>query len=157
MRLDEIIGDFVVNSTIPFNYVALLEVFSEEQEEGEDYWYVSTDFQRWQDHHRCFIANFLSLFLKIKCIGSYLDNHLQKNLIGAPLDSSGSVDLCGITNFQIWRGLGKVVLYFLWRVKLGPGILLASPLVPHYFIIGWWMVLRKIILSVIYSPFPIGI
>ena len=47
MRLDEIIGDFVVNSTIPFENVALLEVFSEDEEEVKDYWGVSTDLKRW--------------------------------------------------------------------------------------------------------------
>ena len=43
MRLDKKIGHFTVNSTIPFDDVALLEVFSEEEEEGEDDWGVSTD------------------------------------------------------------------------------------------------------------------
>ena len=43
MRLDDNIGDFVVNSTMPFDDVAVLEVFSEEEEEVEDDWDVSTD------------------------------------------------------------------------------------------------------------------
>ena len=43
MRLDEKIGNFEVNSTMIFNYVATLEVFSEEKEEGEDYCDVSKD------------------------------------------------------------------------------------------------------------------
>ena len=43
MRLDDKIGDFAVNSTMPFNDVALLEVFSEEEEEDEDDWDVSAD------------------------------------------------------------------------------------------------------------------
>ena len=42
MRLDEKTVDFAVNSTIPFDAVDLLEVFSGEEEEGEDDWYVST-------------------------------------------------------------------------------------------------------------------
>ena len=41
MRLDDKIGDFAVNSTIPFDDVALLEVFIEEEEEDEDDWDVS--------------------------------------------------------------------------------------------------------------------
>ena len=32
---------------MPFGDVALLEVFSEEEEDGEDYWNVYTDLQRW--------------------------------------------------------------------------------------------------------------
>ena len=40
MRLDETIGDFAVNSTIPFGVVDIIEVFSEE---GKDYWYVYMD------------------------------------------------------------------------------------------------------------------
>ena len=36
MHLDDKIGDFTVSSTMPFDDVALLEVFSEEEEEGED-------------------------------------------------------------------------------------------------------------------------
>ena len=43
LRLDEKISDVAVNSNIPFDDVALLEVFSEEEEEGEDDWGVSTD------------------------------------------------------------------------------------------------------------------
>ena len=47
MRLDDKIGNFTVNSTIPFDDMDLLEVFSEEEEEGEDDWDVSMDLQRW--------------------------------------------------------------------------------------------------------------
>ena len=36
-------------------------------------------------------------------------------------------------------------------------VYLLEILVTHYFMIGWWMVLRKIIRPVVYSPFPIGI
>ena len=36
MRLDEKIGNFVVNLTSPFNDVALLGVFGEDEEVGED-------------------------------------------------------------------------------------------------------------------------
>ena len=36
-------GNFTVNSTMPFDDVSLLDVFSEEEEEGEYYWGVSTD------------------------------------------------------------------------------------------------------------------
>ena len=43
MRLDEKIGVFVVNSIMPFYDVSLLEVFSEEEEDGKDDWDVSTD------------------------------------------------------------------------------------------------------------------
>ena len=43
MRLDDKICDFAVNSTIPFDHVALLEVFSEEEEEGKDDWDVTTN------------------------------------------------------------------------------------------------------------------
>ena len=43
MRLDEKIGDFAVNSTMPFDDVAILEVFIEEEEEDEDDWDVSAD------------------------------------------------------------------------------------------------------------------
>ena len=35
-------------------------------------------------------------------------------------------------------------------------VYLLEILVPHYFMIGWWMVLRKIIRPIMYSPFPIG-
>ena len=38
MRLDEKIGSFAVNSTIHFDYVVLLKVFSEEEEYGEYDW-----------------------------------------------------------------------------------------------------------------------
>ena len=47
IRLDDKIGNFTVNSTIPFDYVDLLEVFSEEEEEVKDDWDVSTDLYRW--------------------------------------------------------------------------------------------------------------
>ena len=43
MRLDEKMGNFVVNSNIPFDDVARLEVFIEDEEEGENDWDVSTD------------------------------------------------------------------------------------------------------------------
>ena len=43
MRLDDKIGNFAVNSTIPFGDLALLELFIEEEEEGKYYWDVSTD------------------------------------------------------------------------------------------------------------------
>ena len=43
IRLDEKIGDFTVNSTIPFDDVALHEVFSDKEKEGKDDWDVSTD------------------------------------------------------------------------------------------------------------------
>ena len=43
MRLDDKIGKFAVNPTIHFDDVALLEVFSEEYEEEEDYWDISVD------------------------------------------------------------------------------------------------------------------
>ena len=43
MRLDDKTGDFAVNSTIAFDDVALIEVFSEEEEEVKDDWHVSTD------------------------------------------------------------------------------------------------------------------
>ena len=43
MRLDDKIGDFAVNSTTTFDDVALLEIFSEEEEEGKTDWDVSTD------------------------------------------------------------------------------------------------------------------
>ena len=43
MRLDDKIGDFAVNSTTTFDDVALLEIFSEEKEEGKTDWGVSTD------------------------------------------------------------------------------------------------------------------
>ena len=35
---------------------------------------------------------------KHKCIGSYIEKHLYKNQIIAPLDLSGSVDYYGIKN-----------------------------------------------------------
>ena len=47
MLLDDKIGKFTVNSTIYFDDVALLEVCSEEEEEGEDDWDVSTELLRW--------------------------------------------------------------------------------------------------------------
>ena len=37
MRLDDKIGNFAVNSTIPFGDLALLELFIEEEEEGKYY------------------------------------------------------------------------------------------------------------------------
>ena len=40
MRLDEKIGDFAVNLTMPFDDVALIEVFSEDREEDKDDWDV---------------------------------------------------------------------------------------------------------------------
>ena len=43
MCLDDKIGNFAVNSTMPFNDAAILEVFSEEEEESEDDWDVSMD------------------------------------------------------------------------------------------------------------------
>ena len=43
MRLDDKIGNFAVNSTIPFDDLSLLEIFSKEEEEGEDDWGVSTE------------------------------------------------------------------------------------------------------------------
>ena len=43
MRLDEKIGIFEVNSTITFGDLDILKVFSEEEEEGDDNWDVSTD------------------------------------------------------------------------------------------------------------------
>ena len=43
MRLDDKIGDFAVNSTIPFDDVYLLEFFSKEEVEGEYIWDVSTE------------------------------------------------------------------------------------------------------------------
>ena len=43
IRLDYKIGNFVVNSTMPFDDVTLLEVFSEEEEEDKGDWGVSTD------------------------------------------------------------------------------------------------------------------
>ena len=41
--MDDKIGDFALNSTIPFDDVALLEVFSEEEEERKGNWGVSKD------------------------------------------------------------------------------------------------------------------
>ena len=41
MHLDDKISDFAVNSTIPIDDVAVLEVFSEEYEEVEYDWDVS--------------------------------------------------------------------------------------------------------------------
>ena len=43
MRLDDKIGDFVFNSNINFDDMAILELFSEEEEEGGGDWGVSTD------------------------------------------------------------------------------------------------------------------
>ena len=43
MLLDEKSSNFVVNSTIPLYDVALLEVFSEYKEDGEDDWNVSME------------------------------------------------------------------------------------------------------------------
>ena len=43
MRLDDKIGDFAINSAIPFGDVALLEIFSEEEEDNRDDWDVSSD------------------------------------------------------------------------------------------------------------------
>ena len=42
MRLDDKIGNFAVNSTITFYGVALLDIFSKEEGEVDDDWYVST-------------------------------------------------------------------------------------------------------------------
>ena len=43
MRLDEKIGDFAVNSTMPLDDAALLEVSSEEEKYIKDYWDVCMD------------------------------------------------------------------------------------------------------------------
>ena len=43
MRLDDKIDNFAVNSTIHFDDVSLLEVFSQEEDEGKDYWNMSMD------------------------------------------------------------------------------------------------------------------
>ena len=40
IRLDDNISNFSVNLTMPFDDVALLEVFSEEEEEDKDDWGV---------------------------------------------------------------------------------------------------------------------
>ena len=45
--LDDRIGNFAFNLTMPFDDVALLDVFSEEKEEERDYWGVSADLWRW--------------------------------------------------------------------------------------------------------------
>ena len=43
MRLDDKIGDFAVNSTMPLDDAALLEVSSEEEKYIKDYWDVCMD------------------------------------------------------------------------------------------------------------------
>ena len=43
MCLDEKFGNFAVNSTMPFDDAALLEVFSEEEEEDKDDWDMSAE------------------------------------------------------------------------------------------------------------------
>ena len=43
MHMNEKIGDFAVNSIIPFDDVSLFGVFNEEAEESEDGWGVSKD------------------------------------------------------------------------------------------------------------------
>ena len=44
MRLDEKIGNFMVNSTMPFKYVDRFDIFIEEAEEDKDYWDVYAEF-----------------------------------------------------------------------------------------------------------------
>ena len=47
------------------------------------------------------------IVFKSKCMGSYLENHLRKNLFGAPLYLPGSVDLYGLNNVKFGRVQGK--------------------------------------------------
>ena len=64
-----------------------------------------------------FRRKFSFVVLKSKCMGSYLENHLQKNLVGAPLYSSGSVYFVWYNKLLNLEGFREIYLIFAMEGK----------------------------------------